>query len=417
MKLSNSPDPFSKGFSDEIIYQPKKSSPLTDGSYSLPVCVLKADALENNLRFMKNLCFSKKIELFPHGKTTMSPYIFQKQIENGATGITVATLPQLKIAIESGIKKIIIANQLVGKKPINYILKMTESSDITVYSLTDSLDHVKYLLSSIDNCNNGSLNLLIECGIKGKRTGLRNFEDAILLAKTINESNGKLKLCGIEGYEGLITGSYNKDISVVDKFLNNLAQVFLRCYDNKLFSTDFPILSAGGTAYIDRVQNIFTSILSQQKKVRCILRSGCYVTHDHGFYDNFYKNSGRFNSPDHLKPALEVLAYVQSVPEIDLVIFNLGKRDISTDIEPPFLLKAFGNNNNDTIIPYEPSEYLIESISDHHISIRFSIEHRLKPGNVGAFGLSHPCTTFDKWRNISQVDNKYRITRYLRTYF
>ncbi len=55
------------------------------------------------------------LKLAPHGKTTMIPKLFERQIAAGAWGITVATAQQALVAYEHGIRRVLMANQLVGK--------------------------------------------------------------------------------------------------------------------------------------------------------------------------------------------------------------------------------------------------------------------------------------------------------------
>jgi D-serine dehydratase len=34
-----------------------------------------------------------------------------------------------------------------------------------------------------------------------------------------------------------------------------------------------------------------------------------------------------------------------------------------------------------------------------------------------AFDISHPCLTFDKWRQLLVVDDRYRVTEVIETFF
>ena len=44
-------------------------------------------------------------------------------------------------------------------------------------------------------------------------------------------------------------------------------------------------------------------------------------------------------------------------------------------------------------------------------------ESPLTVGDMVAFGVSHPCTTFDKWQYMFIVDNNYRVVSAIRTFF
>ena len=88
----------------------------------LPVAVLKAGALDNNSRWMTQFLQASGAVIAPHGKTTMSPQLFHRQLADGAWAITVATVGQLQIARRFGVKRIVLANQLVGRQAIAYVM-------------------------------------------------------------------------------------------------------------------------------------------------------------------------------------------------------------------------------------------------------------------------------------------------------
>ena len=149
--------------------------------------------------------------------------------------------------------------------------------------------------------------------------------------------------------------------------------------------------------------------LTSDNKFKVILRSGGYVTHDHGFYAQIYP----FTQDQEFSflPALEVWSIITSKPENDLAIVNGGKRDISTDIDLPFALK------------FKPTAQAIQSLAgtvlnanDQHIYLHTE-NKELKVGDLVAFGISHPCTTFDKWPLIPVVADDYQILDLYLTYF
>jgi len=41
----------------------------------------------------------------------------------------------------------------------------------------------------------------------------------------------------------------------------------------------------------------------------------------------------------------------------------------------------------------------------------------LAVGDMVAFGISHPCLTFDKWQVICMVDDDYNVTSAIKTFF
>src|SRR5262245_26920972 len=85
------------------------------GDLPFPVAVLKQSALARNSRWMSDFIAATGVSLAPHGKTTMAPKLFHRQIADGCWGITVATAQQAAVAAQHGIGRILIANQLVGR--------------------------------------------------------------------------------------------------------------------------------------------------------------------------------------------------------------------------------------------------------------------------------------------------------------
>jgi D-serine dehydratase len=83
-----------------------------------PVAVLKESALAHNLRWMADFTRDAGVLIAPHGKTTMAPQLFARQLEAGAWGITFATMQQVSLGVAAGIRRIILANQLIGREDI-----------------------------------------------------------------------------------------------------------------------------------------------------------------------------------------------------------------------------------------------------------------------------------------------------------
>src|SRR3569833_1732082 len=88
---------------------------------SLPAAILYRDRIEHNLRWMQRFIDGYGVRLAPHGKTTMAPKLFDMQLEGGAWGMTLGTAPQVRVAYEHGIRRVLMANQLVGKQNLQIV--------------------------------------------------------------------------------------------------------------------------------------------------------------------------------------------------------------------------------------------------------------------------------------------------------
>lgn len=392
---------------------------------SFPVAVLKQSALQHNLQWMKKFCDTMHVVLAPHGKTTMSPQLFDMQLENGAWGITLATVNQTLIAHRFGVGRVLLANQLISRSDTQAVLALMKADPaFEFFALTDSLEGVQRMAEQVQASGiNRPLSLLVELGFAGGRTGCRSQTDALEVARAIHQSP-YLQLAGIEGYEGLLVGKHrDQDLIAVRAFINDLITLTQQADTEGLFAGEQILLSAGGSAYFDLVGRGFEQTLHLSRPVTAILRSGCYVTHDHGFYHHLLDEMQARESvieADNLRPALEVWSMVQSRPEPDLAILTMGKRDASYDIDLPFPLQT--HRPGDTSKPFDlPAGCKIEKMNDQHAYLRLpkdsAICASLQVGDLIACGISHPCTTFDKWPVILVVDDDYQVQSAVNTFF
>jgi D-serine dehydratase len=313
------------------------------------------------------------------------------------------------------------ANQLLGAAEVGAVIRLQEEhSDLEFHFLIDSREQ----LASIESLAGSQrmsrkLTALVELGVPGGRTGTRTHDEALAVAHEVAASKSVV-LSGLECYEGLqITGDSSRDQIVVDGLMQRVHDVALACDREKLFAGPSIILTAGGSAAFDIVARDLPMKLS--KPVLTILRSGCYVTHDSGFYNRMLegvkaRSGAAWQSRPGLQPALEVWSRVQSCPEPGLAILTMGKRDASFDLDMPIVSKRY-RPGTDTAPQAVPESWKIANMNDQHAYLRFSTDAAPQVGDLVGCGISHPCTTFDKWRALFTVDDDYRVTGAIRTFF
>jgi D-serine dehydratase len=388
------------------------------GDLPFPVAVLKQSALQHNLQWMADFAASCDVQLAPHGKTTMAPQLFAQQLAAGAWGMTLANMQQVNLCVELGLRRVIVANQLVADIDLEHAGRLQDRyDDLQLFFLVDSPAHVGILERVAARCGlKRPFTVLLELGLQGGRTGCRTAEQAMELARAVASSTCT-KLSGIECYEGLsATGDSEADRRFVADLMARVHDVARRCDAEGLFGTPEIILTAGGSAVFDLVARELAVALS--RTVQPILRSGCYVTHDSGFYENFVKrvverSDAAWQTRGGLQPALEVWTQVQSQPEPGLAILTLGKRDASFDIHLPHPFAWIGAGGQRTI----GEDWRISKMNDQHAYLHFPKEQELRIGDLVGCGISHPCTTFDRWRWLPTVDDAYNVTGAIRTYF
>ena len=388
----------------------------------LPVAVLKESALRHNSAWMKAFLTGRDARIAPHGKTTMSPALFDLQLEDGAWGVTLSTAHQIQVARSFGYTRIFMANQLVGRSAIDYVLgELRDHADFEFYCLVDSIANAQAIAQAARRLGlSRPVQVLVELGYAGGRTGCRTVEEALALARLVAGSE-TLALSGIEGFEGLLRGqTRGETVDLVDAFLVEMTTLAARCSREQLFAGETVLLSAGGSSFYDLVvAKLKTANLGRPSVI--LLRAGCYITHDSVMYVRAFDALGE-RDPElaardgGLQAALEVWAYVQSRPEPNKAIIGFGKRDASYD-DPPVALAWFRPGGAmDAPIPVPPGHEVVR-LNDQHCHLTVPSDSPLAVGDMVSFGISHPCLTFDKWRVIHVVDDDYRVTSSIRTYF
>ncbi len=393
------------------------------GDTSFPVAVLKASALQHNLAWMRDFCARHGATLAPHGKTAMSPQLFAAQLANGAWGITLASATQMQVAHRFNVRRVLLANQLVARADIEAVLALLhEDPDFECFVLADSLDGVARLSTAVTARGLARpLPVLVELGLAGKRAGCRTPEDALAVARAIAAADG-LAVAGFEGYEGLLVSSdRDADLRAVRAFLAELVDLVETADGEGLFGAAEILISAGGSSYFDLVARGFAGMDDLSRPVRAVLRSGCYLTSDHGSYQRLLAQlDAREAHGEGLRPALEVWSMVQSRPEPGLAILTMGKRDASYDeaLPTPLFIHRPGG---DAALPAElPPGCTIFKMNDQHAYLSLpegGIRDSLQVGDLVGCGISHPCTTFDKWQLLLAVDDAYNVLEALNTFF
>jgi D-serine dehydratase len=355
----------------------------------------------------------------PHGKTTMAPQLFQRQLDDGAWAITLATPQQVQVARDFGIQRIVLANQLIGRHAIDWVLgEMKRDPGFDFYCLVDSEAGVAALAEAARTANVGRpLQVFLEGGSPGGRTGVRDRAAGMAVARAVKAASPHLALRGVEGFEGLFGGTRAEIETKVREFLELLVTLARDCEAEGLFAPGEVILTAGGSAYYDMVLARFRHS-GLKSPVKIVIRSGCYLSHDSGRYRRGFAEIVE-RTPDAaqgggLVSAIEVWAYVQSRPEPGKVLLTMGARDTQSDTMPiPETWYRAGMNRPAPI----PPGHVCTGMNDQHTHMTVPVDSPLAVGDLVSVGVSHPCLTFDKWQVLYVVDDAYNVISAVRTFF
>lgn len=380
---------------------------------SLPTAVLYQDRLLHNLNWMRDFIAAYGVRLAPHGKTTMAPRLFEMQLEAGAWGITLATAHQTLVAHEHGVRRVLMANQLVGKENMAIIARLLQDPGFEYYCLVDSAAQVDQL-GGYFSVEGRQLHVLLELGFMGGRAGIRNDEQLNSVLTALSRWEGAIALDGVEIYEGVLD-----DEKSIRSFLGHATATTRTLAEVKKFRRSPILLSGAGSAWYDVVAEVFTAA-GLSDTVEIVLRPGCYLTHDVGAYRKAQQRIVESNPIAHsmssaLRPALQVWAYVQSIPEDEKAIIGMGKRDAAFDAGFPIPALYYRPGMSTPI--EAPGHWVITKMMDQHAYLSVEPDDDVRVGDMIGFDICHPCLTFDKWRTLLVVDAQYQVVDIVQTFF
>lgn len=390
---------------------------LLDEDLSLPAAVLYEERLAHNLDWMRRFMGAYGMQLAPHGKTTMAPKLFARQLAEGAWGMTLATAHQTAAAHAHGVRRVLMANQLVGRRNMEIVADLLQDPGFEFFCLVDSADLVDQL-GAFFRARGQRLQVLIELGVAGGRTGVRDGAQQAAVLAALARWPDAVTLAGVEIYEGVL-----QQEAEVRQFLRRTAAVTRELAAAGAFSRQPVILSGAGSAWYDVVAEEFSRAAASGEigaPVEIVLRPGCYLTHDVGIYRAaqariLASNPVAQKMREGLLPALQLWAYVQSVPEATRAIIGMGKRDAAFDAGLPLPARRYRPG---TAAPVDvPAHWKVTGMMDQHAYLEIQAGDDVRVGDMIAFDISHPCLTFDKWRHIPVLDRQYRVIDIVQTFF
>lgn len=382
---------------------------LFTGGFTTPVLALSAERLEHNLRLMETYTARHGLVFAPHGKTSMAPQLFARQIEHGAVGITLAVPHQLRVARAFGVRRIFLANELVDPVSLRWIAaELDADPDFEFVCYVDSVRGVELMGAALPDAGR-PLDVVVELAAgEGARTGVRTEAEAALVADAV-AAVPSLRLAGVAGYEGEVPQATPERVRAWLDRLVALAVDFDKA--GRFAGLHEIVVSAGGSAWFDTVADVFAEIPELSAPVLKLLRSGAYVSHDDGHYRKLTPFN-RVPQEGALEPAFRLWTQVVSRPSPDQAFVNAGKRDAAHDLDLPFaqVVRRDGTEHPATGVS-------VTRLSDQHAWLRTTQEADLRVGDWVGLGLSHPCTTFDKWPLIPVAEADGTVVDYIRTFF
>lgn len=348
-----------------------------------PAFTVHEAALTHNETTVFEWARAQGVLLAPHGKTTMAPALWQRLLDVGAWGISVATPWQAEVAVDAGVPTVLVANAVTSADAARRFAELlADDESLRILCWADSVETVRILAEGATDSAR-PLDVLVELGGAGGRTGARTVAEGQQIAAAVSQAPG-LRLAGVTGYEGPFGSDHSTaSVAAVDAYLRTLVELHERLtYPDGIR----PVLSAGGSAFPDRA----AAVLAEHRgEADVVLRSGAFQIHDDGFYARI-SPFGEITGTAPLRSAMHAWARVVSQPEAGLALLDAGRRDVPFDLDLPVPQSVAG---------------AISALNDQHAFLRLAEGQTVVVGDVVRLGLSHPCTAFDKWRVVPIIDD------------
>jgi D-serine deaminase-like pyridoxal phosphate-dependent protein len=391
---------------------------LFDGGFGWPLLVLRDSALRHNAELMARYCAEHGASLAPHLKTTASPELAEYALRAGAWGVTLATPHQARVFMAAGHTRILLANELVDRAFAREVVAWLAAAEDRVFTCyVDSTDGVDVLRDALDGvATPRPLPVLIEVGHDGGRGGCRDSGAVAAVRDAVRAVDG-LALAGVAGYEGSVSHARDArglaDVAGYLRTVRRAMELVLPHADPRLPEH---VVSAGGSLYFDVVAAELGD-WPADRNVRLVVRSGAYLTHDHGLYHALSPLDGSAPGPEQagrLVPAIEVWAPVLSRPEPGLALLGAGRRDLNWDQGLPVPVQARDHRGRD---PRDTPGWTIDALDDQHAYLRLPPDARLRPSDLVRLGISHPCTIHDRWLTAVVAADDDTVVSVARCYF
>lgn len=335
-----------------------------------PSLLLDESIFQANREEMKSLLKNSSLSLRPHYKSHKCAAIAHMQIQDGAIGMTCAKLEEAMDLADSGIKDILIANQIVDPYKLAVGARLAGDCRLTV-CVDDRENIVAWekaaaYAGTIVHC-------LVEYEIGMQRCGVTGISEVIVLASQILECP-HLRFDGIQAYAGHVSHMECED-DRCRYTAENSRKLRLLLQEMRNAGLNVRTVSGGstGTAAIKASEGLYTE-----------LQAGSYL-----FMDATYQMLGL-----PFRNALTVLSTVVSAKN-DLVVVDAGVKSCGVDQGMPVPVGV-------SVAEIAASE---EHFQLHQPDRRFRVGERIRliPG--------HCCSTVNLYDKIYLTDGDTVVDR------
>jgi D-serine deaminase-like pyridoxal phosphate-dependent protein len=331
-----------------------------------PALILDLEVARRNIRFMAERFRTLPARLRPHVKVQKCTELALMQVEAGAIGVCTATVWEAIVMSRSGIRDVLIANQVVGGEKLRALALAAREGQITV-AVDDPANASD--LSAAARAAGSMLDVLIEVDVGMGRGGVRSVEEAVRLARHL-ENLPALRLRGVQGYEGHCMLEPDRE-ERIRKARAAMDRVKAAVEALRKAGHGCEVVSAGGTGTYD---------ITGANPLVTEVQAGSYV-----FMDKFHGNL-----VPGFSPALTVMATV-AIRHGETIVLDCGRKSIGIDFVLPTLVEY----------PFYQARYFAE---EHAL---FDVDERcpLMPGDTAELIPGYAPTTVNLYDAYHVVEN------------
>lgn len=330
-----------------------------------PALLVDLDRMERNMKRGQAFAESMGARLRPHIKTHRTPAVALKQLENGASGITVAKLGEAEVMAEAGINDIFIANEIVGEVKLERLRRLAGKVRLAV-GVDDPL-HVD-MLSRTFVSEDKVMEVMIDVDTGDPRTGIQPGEPVLKLAEKVIASSG-VELRGIYTHDGQSYEASN---------VKEIRDIF-RTSQEQMLETALLLRSEGIACEEISVGSTPSLLVGDLLEGITEVRPGTYI-----FMDADQANvNGNYDDC-----ALTVLATVISRPTPERVVLDSGTKALTYYVQLEGITRTPGFG-----VLKEYSHIRLNSLSDEHGSFMKPEDLEFNIGDKVEVIPNHACPT------------------------
>jgi D-serine deaminase-like pyridoxal phosphate-dependent protein len=163
-----------------------------------PALILDLDAFEANLALLNTSLAGRRVMVRPHAKSHKCPQIATRQVALGAVGVCCQKVSEAEALVEGGIRDVLIANEVVGKRKLERLMALAKQAHVAVCA--DDAGNVAALDETAREYG-VKLDVLVEINVGANRCGVEPGAPAVELARRIAAS-ANLTFAGLQAYHG-----------------------------------------------------------------------------------------------------------------------------------------------------------------------------------------------------------------------